>query len=113
LKELEELGIDVHDLLIGTSFRVSNASDNHYYGYINRVGRALADTEQKALLDDKLYGIIMDKNLDVYNRLLMAYVFNNYIYNLEDKDQQKIKEVLLDNAVKSLPKYAQDVYNNK
>ena len=42
LRELEELDINVPDLLLGISLRIENASRNHYFGSLSRLGRALA-----------------------------------------------------------------------
>ncbi len=51
LKELEALDIPAIDLLLGTCLRVDNVSEQHYRGAIGRVGRALADAEDKATLE--------------------------------------------------------------
>jgi hypothetical protein len=39
LKEIEDLNIDVPDLLLGTSLRIVDPSENHYFGYSGRLGR--------------------------------------------------------------------------
>lgn len=101
LKELEELDIAALDLLLGTSLRVHNVGEQHYFSSIGRTGRALADAEDKDALEKQLISMIKDEMLDPYNRLLMAYVFDNYSGNLTDEkrklaSQQKLKEVMSD-----------------
>lgn len=106
LKELESLDIPAVDLLIGTSLRVSNVSDNHYTSSIGRTGRALADASDKDVLEARLVAMISDEDLDLYNRLLMAYLFSHYVHNLDDETRQKIGVEKLKAAVGTLPGYA-------
>jgi hypothetical protein len=104
LKELEELDIDVLDLMIGTSLRSSNVSGNHYLGDIGRVGRALSETSEKEELERRLLSMVEDKELDLYNRLLMAYVFDNYNHHLpDDVVRKKNNDIRFRNAVATLP----------
>jgi hypothetical protein len=112
LKELEALDIAAIDLLLGTSLRVENASDKHYWGSISRVGRALADTEDKPALEKRLQNMMLDPQLDLYNRLLMAYLFSNYAHNL-DETQRNASLALLENTVKQMPKDVQDVWGKE
>lgn len=112
LKELEALDIAALDLLLGTSLRVENASDKHYWGSISRVGRALADTEDKPALEKRLQDMMLDPQLDLYNRLLMAYLFSNYAHNLAES-QRNASLALLENTVKQMPKDVQDVWGKE
>lgn len=105
IRELEVLDINVLDLLLGISFRMENPSDNHYYGSIGRLGRALSETEKPEATEAKMAQIIGDKQLDDYNRVLMYYLFSNYIYHLEDKAQQKASRQRLALAVQTMPRY--------
>jgi hypothetical protein len=113
LKELEELDIPAIDLLLGTSLRVSNTSENHYWGYIGRTGRALSDAADKPALEQQLATMIQDEKLDPYNRLLMAYVFSNYAANLEDESLVRASKQRLASSVASWPVYLQDVWNKE
>jgi hypothetical protein len=103
LKELEELNIDVLDLIIGTSLRSENVSNNHYFADIGRVGRALSDTRDPRELETRLVKMISDPELDIFNRLVMAYVFSNYNYHLTDTIRQSQNKTILKIAVSSLP----------
>ncbi|MBW1295866.1 hypothetical protein [Aquimarina litoralis] len=84
IKELEVLNINVSDLIYGISFRVKNPSKNHYYSNIRRVGRALAESDQKDEIASELVKIIKDSELDDYNRLIMFYLYHNFRYNQKD-----------------------------
>ena len=105
IKELEVLGINVLDLLLGISLRTENATNNHYYGNIGRLGRALAETKDRTLIEDKMLDMITDSKLDDYNRILIYYLFLNYNYNLSDKNIQTANVTRLNTAVKTLPGY--------
>ena len=105
LKELEELDIPAIDLLLGTSLRVNNVSSNHYWGSIGRVGRALADASDKDQLEARLAAMIQDEKLDPYNRLLMAYLFDNYAYHLKDENRKALSKQILQDAVNAMPDY--------
>lgn len=105
LRELEELDINVPDLMLGISLRIDNASRNHYFGSLGRLGRALAETQQPRELEQRLLSIVTDPTLDAYNRVLAYYLFLNYNYNLTDKELQKQNVVKLNAAVQQLPTY--------
>lgn len=103
LKELEVLDINALDLLIGSCLRASDVSDKHYFGDIGRVGRALSETGSKDELERRLLSMVGDENLDLYNRLLMAYLFDNYNYHLQDDVRKKENTVRFRSAVAKLP----------
>lgn len=105
IKELEMLDIDVLNLLLGISLRIENPSTNHYYGSIGRIGRALAETNQKEVIEAKMLQIISDAQLDDFNRVLIYYLFLNYNYYLEDKGNQTANQSKLAEAVNTLPAY--------
>lgn len=105
LKEIEVLDIDVITLLLGISLRISNEGENHYFGSIGRVGRALAETGTPDLLEEKLLSMIQDKSLDDYNRILMFYLFDHYNYYVTDKARQTANLVKLKNALATLPSH--------
>ena len=104
IKELEELQINVPDLLLGISLRVGNPSQHHYFGSIQRVGRALSEAKDPAPVEKKMLDMISDNRLDDYNRLIMYYLFLNYNSYLPEEKQKinKEKEIA---ATKTLPAY--------
>jgi len=104
IKELEELNINVLDLIIGISLRVENPSNNHYYGSIRRIGRALSETKNKEEVETQLFSIIKNSELDFYNRVLGFYIIDNYIYNLTNENEQLRLKSELKDAIASLPK---------
>lgn len=105
IRELEVLDINVLDLLLGISLRVQNPSPNHYYGSIGRLGRALAETEHAAALETKLHRMLADPQLDDYNRMLMFYLYRNYVGSLTDSARQQQSQAQLRQAVATLPPY--------
>ncbi|TLM97079.1 hypothetical protein [Hymenobacter jeollabukensis] len=113
IRELEVLDLNVLDLLLGSSLRVQNASANHYYGNIGRLGRALAETEHAAALETKLRGMVADAQLDDYNRLLMFYLYRNYVGSLADSTRQRRSRQQLQLAAQTLPPYLADRINLK
>jgi hypothetical protein len=113
LKELEELDIQAVDLLIGTCLRTDNVSIGHYWGSINRVGRALADVSDKRALEERLLAAMNDGRLDSFNRLLIFYLFDNYIYNLEDEAYKQLSKTKLDAVVATMPEEIRGALANR
>ena len=103
IKELEELNIEVQELLLGISLRMENPVEKHYYGSIGRLGRALAETKNRAQLEDQLLMVIKDNELDAYNRMLIHYLYLNYIYYLPEKKARLASLAKLEEADKTLP----------
>ncbi len=103
LGELEALGIDVLDLLLGSALRVENAHPNHYLGNIQRMGRALSEYSKPEALERRLLTMIRDKELDNYNRVLMYYLFLNYNHYLKDEDRKSANQERLMMALDSFP----------
>lgn len=103
LKELEDLDLNTLDLLIGTCLRSTNVSDNHYRGDIGRIGRALSETKKKDELEERLLSMVKDEQLDLYNRLLIAYLFENYNHHLPDGSRKKENVSRFRDALTSLP----------
>lgn len=105
IKELEELDINILDLLIGISLRVENPAENHYYGSIGRIGRAISESKDKNEFITQILSMIEDKELDNYNRILSYFLFvscNNYI---ENEAEQKANLKLLEKSIMTLPVY--------
>ena len=105
IKELEILDINVLDLLLGISLRIENPSQNHYYGNIGRLGRALSETNKPSEIETKMLNMISDNKLDNYNRIIIYYLYLNYNYNLDDKLKQAENEEKLEKTVQTLPDY--------
>lgn len=105
IRELEELGINVNDLLLGISFSAENAAKNHYFGNISRLGRALSETKNPQEIEKAMFAAIEDASLDDLNRLRMYYLFLNYNYNLADATQKQKNKTLLAASVAKLPPY--------
>jgi hypothetical protein len=111
IRELEELDVNAIELLLGTCLSVDNVSDNHYWGSISRVGRALAEAQDTQALETRLLMMINDPNLDPLNRLRMAYLFAHYSYNLNDKQLSKKSFETLNAAIKKTPDYLQRAWS--
>ncbi|MES2543611.1 MAG: hypothetical protein V4548_01905 [Bacteroidota bacterium] len=105
IKELEILDINILDLILGISLSVENPAENHYFGSINRIGRALSESENKSQIETTILQLIADENLDDYNRVLMYYLFDNYNYNLKDENSKKSNSDKLKLAVSTMPDY--------
>ncbi|MBL7703350.1 MAG: hypothetical protein JNM14_13955 [Ferruginibacter sp.] len=105
IKELEELNIEVQELLLGISFRIENPVEKHYYGSIGRLGRALAETKNRVQLEEQLLNMIKDTQLDAYNRILIHYLYLNYIYYLPKKETRLESLTKLEEADKTLPDF--------
>ncbi|MCX6315888.1 MAG: hypothetical protein NTW29_01250 [Bacteroidetes bacterium] len=106
LKELEELNLDVVDLMLGLTLRAGNTASNHYYGKISRMGRALAESREKARFEERAITIMKDNRLDEFNRglmFLLYYIYTDYLDNKEGK----LKRDLLRNQVDQFPSFLQ------
>jgi hypothetical protein len=105
LRELEELGIDVPSLLMGITFRVSNPAENHYFGDVGRLGRALSEALEREKTAQKLLTIVADGELDDYNRLLFYFLFDHLVYHLDEPGEQTFYQAALEQALATLPVY--------
>lgn len=105
IKEIETLDIDVIDLLLGISVRVENASKNHYFGSIDRIGRSLAESKDPDLVEAKLQATIQDHSLDDYNRVLMLFLYSHYTYNLKDEQRKAKNKEVMKKLVATFPEY--------
>jgi hypothetical protein len=110
LKELEALDIPAVDLLLGTCLRVDNVSENHYFSSIGRTGRALTDADDKPALEARLLTMVRDDKLDPYNRLLIVYLFSNYAYSFDNKEQTQARLNDLGMATNDLPDFVKTVW---
>lgn len=107
LNELEVLDINTLDLLLGIALRIDNAHKNHYYGSIGRLGRALSESKNKSSFEKQIIAMIKDEELDDYNRYLMYYLYDNYLYNLNDHEDESIRALNFDKVVYQLKEIQQ------
>jgi hypothetical protein len=105
IKELEDLDINVHELMLAICFAIDNPAGNHYFGSIGRLGRAFAEAKDRSKLEQEILKMIADNELDDLNRLRMHYLFLNYIYNLPKKQDRAAALPKLEAADKILPSY--------
>jgi len=103
LRELEELQINVPDLMFGICLRVDNPSKNHYFGSLDRVGRALSETQQPELVEVRFMEMIADEALDDFNRLLLYFAYTHYCYHQEGNEEDF--KARTDVAMELLPAY--------
>lgn len=101
--ELEALNINVKELLLGTMFRLSNPSNNHYFSNVPRVSRALMESKDFAIIEAEILRIIQDEDLDIFNRI----VFHNLYYGLIQQETNEIikaeKQNMLHKAIEKFP----------
>ncbi len=104
VEELERIHLNVPVLLLGTAFRLENCK-GHYFGSISEMGRALSESERKDEIEMYMAEAISDTGLDKFNRVIMCFLYKNYVYCLNDykRKKQDIKEY--NKLVKTLPPY--------
>jgi hypothetical protein len=56
-------------------------------------------------VEDLLFKMVQDSQLDDFNPYLCFYLFKNYTYNIDDKTKQAACETKLETARLSLPAY--------
>jgi len=105
IKELEELNINVLDLIFGISLRMENPAAKHYFGSISRVGRALSETANRNEVEDAMLSVVMDTELDYFNRVIFYFLFKNYEYHLEDDEAEEERSAKLRAALATLPAF--------
>lgn len=105
IHELELLDINVLDLIIGISLIIDNPCNNHYFGSIARLGKAISEAKISSKIESKMLQMISDNQLDDYNRMLIYYLFLNYNNNIDDKEKQTENHDKLLIAVRCLPIY--------
>lgn len=104
--EVEALGINTLDLLLGICLNARNLPGNHYSGDLGRVGRALAEYSRPDELEVLLAGMIADSRLDDYNRLWMYNLYCVYAsYLPEDSERKKVVDERLKASAHTLPPY--------
>lgn len=91
--------------MLGISLRINNSSENHYYGNIGRLGRALSETKDRDKIEVRMLKMIGEQELDDYNRVIIYYLHKNYCDHLKTDDHEKAINSKLKKAVLLLPKY--------
>lgn len=90
LRELEALGLDVPELLIGSCLQALHTAEHHYAGSISRIGRALAESENRPAVEHLLLELLASPNLDLYNRIRISYLAFHYeSWLIESADQRE------------------------
>lgn len=103
IRELEVLDINLTDLILGITLRIDNASPNHYFSSISRMGRALAESQDRENLEKTILDTVTAPDLDVYNRQLFYYLYLNYVYNLPELAHREAAGTRLNSVLASLP----------
>lgn len=105
IRELEELQINVQDLLMGITFRIENPAEHHYFGDIGRLGRAISETQHRDEMETTLLSAISDTELDLFNRVILYFLFRNYVFHIADEKLKSTSQEKLDSAASTLPDY--------
>lgn len=84
IRELEVLDINIIDLIFGITLRTNNSSPNHYYGSVNRLGKAISEAVQKDDFEKAMLNAIENEKLDLFNRYLFKNLWYSFAYYLTD-----------------------------
>ena len=105
VRELEALGIEVHELMLGCWLAVQNPAPNRVFLYLNQLGVGLTEMQDRDQIEWQLLNLVTNESLDVYNRVLVLQIFFQYndALVLTDPQRAAINQEKLANAVKSLP----------
>ena len=104
IKELEEIDIDILSLILGISLRIDKPAENHYYGSIGRIGRALSESDQLNDFHSIMSKMMNDASLDDFNKILIYYLWKNANAYASDEDRSKVSRKLKE-VVAGLPEY--------
>lgn len=108
--ELEQIGVNSVDLLLGICLRSRNENMNHYRGSTSIMARALAETAHQPRAVQLLLAMIVDERLDLFNRTAMAQtlVLCNRELTNSPAYQSNLKRTAL--AISTLPKTVQNSF---
>ncbi len=110
ISELSKLKIDIHKILLGSSLRIEDPNEKHYFSDGSKIAKAFAnlDLTHQHHFEKAIYDIISDDSLDDFNKLHFYNIYRNYQYFLEDNQKKEeigrnIEELipLLPNNVRS------------
>lgn len=102
-KELEATVVDVPRLLTGTLLRMERPDKTHYFSRIVNVARVIPELADRAAFEQLLINMTKDRELDLYNRLIVFYLLQRYIDQLKDQTQKDRVEEQLKIAAQTLP----------
>lgn len=108
IKELEALNIQVSDLLLGIAFRIQNPVENHYFGNVGRMGRALSETKYIKDIETDMLSVISNDKVDYFNRLVFYHLFRSYNHYLDDEDAKQTNQNRLITALEGFPEGLQN-----
>ncbi|WP_372920450.1 hypothetical protein [Salegentibacter sp.] len=95
IEELLKLDLNLKDLLLGSSMRISDSKNEHYFSDGGKIGKAFAslDDTYKDQFEQSLEELIKDEELDSFNKLHFYNTLNNYHYFLEEGPRkERVKE---------------------
>jgi hypothetical protein len=113
IRELEVLDINLTELILGITLRIDNPSPNHYFSSISRMGRALAESQDRESIEKTMLEAVSAPDLDVYNRQLFYYLYMNYVYNLPELAQREAAGTRMNSVLASLPFSAKGYVNKE
>ena len=105
LRELELLDIPAQQLLLGTIFRAKDLPSMHYYGNLNRIGRAFTESTYAAAFEKQVKSLMKDTNLDPFNQCLFFMLYASYCYRQPDESNTTAKINELKSESAAYPEY--------
>lgn len=84
MRELEAIGINVPDLLLGSNLQVQSTSAHRYRKPTKEIARALLECKDKEIILEQLLNMIKDPMLDILNRYLAATLYIDYLIVLHE-----------------------------
>jgi hypothetical protein len=103
--ELELLGVNVYDLLMGICLNISDAAPNHYSANLEYIYRAIRELKFRDRIEQELISMMADSELDDFNRLRMHYLLLNCLHYTQGNDELRVRYERLQDADKKLPYY--------
>lgn len=103
LKEVEALGVDTKNLLLGAALHAVNVHENHYHS--SNSGNILAESSEPEALEQLMVKMITDKKLDAHNRMTICRIFGTYIEYLENENRKVIAKEKFRKALQKTPDY--------
>jgi hypothetical protein len=112
IKELETLDINVLDMMLGLSLRAYNNSPNHYNGTVWRIGKALTESKDSLLFEQRAKDMLKDTKLDQFNRSLIFLLYHTYLNYMPGKEARKRKVNSLKKEKAAYPDFIQTAIEN-
>jgi len=112
LNGLEQLNLDISNLLFGTLLNTENWSGtNHYWPYswssfrFYAIEDNISEAKNSELLMKQMIEMVKDKELDLYNRVLLCKIYMACIERMTDKGKKMQNTLILKKAIATLPVY--------